>query len=84
MKSLECRRDKRNHKRNTLLGTLATIDNFCNDKLNDLDINDDMMRNVPKSIMSRFDTTKNKAMDGKLYKSLRSTTISVAKSSTKN
>ena len=84
MKSLECRKDHKISKRNNLVGTLATIDNFCNEKLTDLDINEDMMRNVPKSIMSRFDSTKNNGQESKLYKSLRSTPISAFKSTNKN
>ena len=63
---------------------MATIDNFCNEKLTDLDIDESMMRNVPKSIMSRFDSTKNKGYDSKLYKSLRSTPISALKSTSKH
>lgn len=76
MSSLESKRERKSSQRNNLIGTLTTIDNFCNDNLDEVSVSNQMMKNVPKSILNRIEKTRQNP-DGKSQFSMRNSPLAM-------
>lgn len=71
MQSQDMHGNKRQRNRSNLVGTLATIDSYCNEKLTDNDLKLDVMRNIPKSLLNKMRQKDHSRFNNKMYMSMR-------------